>query len=54
MPSFIGYDIKKRKKVRIPHGKEVRLKNKRRALVGVSPLSGNKVYRIIGMAKKRK
>ena len=54
MVSFKGYDLKKRRNVTVKNAKEVKLKNGRHALVGVSPLSGNKVYRIIGMAKKRK
>jgi len=47
-----GRCMKCKKQVEIKDGKEVMLKNNMRAMQGVCPHCGTKVFRILGKAKK--
>lgn len=48
---YTAYDVKAKKNVTIKEPKVVKLKNGMYAISGTSPLSGNKVFRIVGKKK---
>lgn len=53
-PKFIAYCVKCRKKVTVKNPKDYTMKNKRLAIKGVCPFCATKVFRILGMKKKKK
>ena len=46
-----AYDVKARKSVELQDPKAVKLKNGRWSIQGTSPVTGNKVVRIVGNEK---
>ena len=49
--SWQAYDVKAKKKVEIQNPKTVKMKNGKWAIKGTSPITGIKVFRIVGMKK---
>jgi len=49
--SWTAYDVKAKKKVEIQNPKVIKMKNGKWAIKGTSPITGIKVFRIVGMKK---
>jgi hypothetical protein len=49
--SWKAYDVKAKKKVEIQNPKVIKMKNGKWAIKGTSPITGIKVFRIVGMKK---
>jgi len=52
-PKIIAYCVKCRKKVTVKNPKDYTMKNKRAAIKGTCPVCSTKVFRILGMKKKK-
>ena len=49
--TWVAYDVKAKKKVKIQNPKAVKMKNGKWAVKGTSPITGIKVFRIVGSEK---
>ena len=49
--SWKAYDVKAKRKVEIQNPKVIKMKNGKWAIKGTSPITGIKVFRIVGMKK---
>jgi len=49
--SWKAYDVKAKRKVEIQNPKVIKMKNGKWAIKGISPITGIKVFRIVGMKK---